>query len=307
MTERLRAWAKARGYEVGWGPIDIVESARSELITRRATGELDGSFFDHNLASLGATGRTWETAASVVVVVMPRSAHTVTFELPGRSLRAVLPPTYVRYSRLFDEVGRDLAAHGLPSGSRVEVLLAPLKAIAARLGLVLYGRNNVTYARDAGSYHQLLGFVTGTPLPLPDGWRPREAELLPTCESCDACGNACPTGAIGADRVLLRAQRCLTLINENPGAWPTWVPASAHQCLVGCLACQEVCPHNPALPVTDTGVRFSEEETAAILGGAPEPGMPVWDSIRAKLAALGRLDDAPVVGRNLRALIDAAA
>ena len=60
--------------------------------------------------------------------------------------------------------------------------MAPLKPLAVRLGLVRYGRNNVTYAPGMGSYIQLLGYLTDASLPLPDGWRPQEPTLLPECE-----------------------------------------------------------------------------------------------------------------------------
>lgn len=305
MVESLQRWARRRGYQVAWGLPTALRAARDDVLSRRRSGELDSAFFEANLASFDA-GDTppWDGPATVVVVVMPRPVHTVAFTIGGQSVEAVFPPTYVRYQPLFEEVRQELQQHGLP-GARVERVNVPLKSLAARLGLVRYGRNNVTYAPGIGSYFQLFGYLTDAALPLPPGWQPHEPELLPECADCPVCGAVCPTGAIGADRVLLHAERCLTLINENPGAWPDWIPASAHNCLLGCLHCQRHCPANGDLPVESTGVVFTAEETAALLGADGGNEGPAWDGIRAKLDQLGQPNQEPVLGRNLRALLEA--
>lgn len=307
MVESLQSWARQRGYQVAWGLPTALRAARDDVLSRRRSGELDTAFFEANLASFDA-GDTppWDGPATVVVVVMPRPAHTVAFTIGSRSVEAVFPPTYVRYQPLFEEVRQDLQQHGLP-GARIERVTVPLKPLAARLGLVRYGRNNVTYAAGLGSYFQLFGYLTDTALPLPAGWRPREPELLPECEGCRVCAAACPTGAIGEDRILLHGERCLTLINESPGAWPDWIPPSAHNCLLGCLLCQRPCPANRDLPVESTGVVFTAEETNALLGADGEHEGSAWDGLRAKFEQLGQPDQEPVLARNLRALLAAQA
>ncbi len=233
-----------------------------------------------------------------------RPAYTIAFTVDGRRVEEVFPPTYVRYQPLFEEVRQDLQRHGL-AGARVERLNVPLKSLAARLGFVRYGRNNVTYSPRVGSYFQLFGYLTDAALPLSADWRPCEPELLPACEGCSVCIAASPTGAIGADRVLLHGERCLTVVNENPGAWPAWVPTSAHNCILGCLLCQRPCPANPDLPVVSTGVVFTAEETGALLDADGTHEGPAWKGVRAKLEKLGQPYQEPVLGRNLRALLHA--
>jgi epoxyqueuosine reductase len=265
---------------------------------------LDAGFFEANLASFETFEAPWEGPATVVVVVMPRPAHAVAFTVDGRQVAAVFPPTYVRYQPLFEEVRLDLQEHGLP-GARVERLNVPLKSLAARLGLVRYGRTNVTYAPGFGSYIQLFGYLTDAVLPLPTDWRPCEPELLPECEDCSVCVAACPTGAIGGDRVLLHGERCLTVVNENAGEWPDWIPPSAHNCIIGCLLCQRPCPANPGLQVKQSGVVFTAEETEALRGDGGVHEGPAWEGIKAKLERLGQPYQEPVFGRNLRALLEA--
>jgi epoxyqueuosine reductase len=306
MVETLMRWARDRGYQVGWGLPSAVTAALDDVFTRRRGGELDPGFFEANVAGFQAPEvAAWKGPASVVVVVMPRPAHAVAFSVEGREVETVFPPTYVRYQPLFEDVRLDLQEHGLP-GARVERLNVPLKALAARLDLVRYGRTNVTYAPGFGSYIQLFGYLTDAPLPLPADWRPREPELLPECEGCSVCLAACPTGAIGGDRVLLHGERCVVVMNENTGEWPAWIPPSAHNCIIGCLLCQRPCPANPELPVERTGVVFTAEETEALLGDGGAHEDPAWDGVRAKLERLGLpYQEQQVLGRNLRALLDA--
>lgn len=304
MVETLRRWAAERGYLVGWGLPSAIAAARDDVLSRRHSGELDAGFYAGNLAGFESFAAPWEGPATVVVVVMPRPAHTVAFTLGGRQVEAVFPPTYVRYQPLFEEVRSDLQEHGLP-GARVERLDVPLKSLAARLGLVRYGRNNLTYAPGLGSYLQLFGYLTDAVLPLPADWRPCEPELLPECEDCSVCLAACPTGAIGGDRVLLHGESCLTVVNENAGEWPGWIPPSAHHCIIGCLSCQRPCPANPELPVERTGVVFTAEETEALLGDGGVHEGPAWEGIKTKLEQIGQPYHEPVIGRNLRALLAA--
>jgi epoxyqueuosine reductase len=302
MPESLMRWARERGYLVAWGPRAVVEAALDDVRSRERSGEVDAAFFAGNLAGFAAPGAGWDGLATAVVAAMPRPAHRVAFTVGGRRVEAVFPPTYVRYRALFEEVRRDLAEHALP-GARVETLDVPLKPLAARLGLARYGRTNVTYVPPFGSYVQLFGYLTDAALPLPAGWLPREPELLDECEGCSACLAACPTAAIADDRVLLHAERCLTLVNENTGAWPAWLPASAHNCVIGCLLCQRVCPANPELPVEESGVAFDAEETAALLEGN-EAGCRARVGLNAKIARLGQEHHRAMLGRNLRALVD---
>ncbi len=306
MGDTLERWAAERGYHVGWGPPSVLAVAREDVLSRRRSGELDSDFFAANLAEFESHRQPWDGARAVVVVVMPRPAHQVAFTVGGREVDVVFPPTYVRYRQLFEEVGDDLRAHGLP-GARVERVDVPLKSLAMRLGLVRYGRTNVTYDPDFGSYLQLFGYVTDAPLPVAPDWRPRPPELLAECEDCSVCLASCPTGAIVPERVLFRGERCLVAVNENPGEFPAWVPASAHNAIVGCLRCQRPCPANPELPVERTGVVFTAQETEELLGGCAGGDGPIWDVIRAKLDRLGRVHEEPVLGRNLAALLGARA
>jgi epoxyqueuosine reductase len=270
------------------------------MARRVDAGELDPEFAAV-LPSFGSAPAPVLPALRIVLVVaLPRPAHAVTILHDGRRLRGLIPPTYVRYKPTFDDVRRALAADVLV-GANLQLVNAPLKALAARLGLVRYGRNNITYAPRLGSYMQLYGFATDAGLPVAPDWRPAEPRLLDQCEDCDICQSTCPTGAIAGDRVLLHGERCLTSANESTPPLPDWIPASAHHCIVGCLLCQRPCPANPALRIEDTGIVLEEAETAALVAGVADEH-PLGPAIHAKLDGLDLSFDLALVGRNLRAL-----
>jgi epoxyqueuosine reductase len=305
ITDLLEDWAHAAGCDVAWGPIRVIDEVYDEFERRRRGGEFDPRFDRERL--------TWfhdrpempiPNAHSIIILAVPRPAHIVTFEAPGGPLEALLPPTYVFYRKTRDALRRELTAEVLASKHQLKILVAPLKALAARLGLVRYGRNNITYTRRCGSYHQLVGFITDAALDRCDTGTEAALEPMETCASCGACLKACPTKAIAEDRFLLHAERCLTFHNEGEAPWPDGLDASVHHCLVGCMRCQENCPNNSdRLTTESTGVSFSMEETDAILTFDKASGDALAPKVLAKLELLGLDDDAPILGRNLRALL----
>jgi epoxyqueuosine reductase len=303
MKTELLGWAESRGWAVEWAPLGVLVAVREDLERRLAAGQLDAGFAAATLAfdfaQAEARGPEWR----VLVVVMPRPAHIVSFVVEGLTVEALVPPTYQRYRQTFEDVRRELEDEVL-RGERVETLKVPLKSVAARVGLVKYGRNNLAYVTPFGSYAQILGYLTNADLPVKAGWAPTRPALLDRCRRCHACEAVCPTGAIQRSRVLIAAERCLTLATESPGAWPPWVPQAAHHCLIGCLRCQRVCPANGTLPTASSGVAFTEEETSALLDGDPERCR--WcTSLAPKLEAIVGPGEREVIGRNLRALLAA--
>lgn len=298
MIAQLQEWASERGYRIACGNVRVLHEVRTELEKRRSTGELDESFFENYLGFFRyeKSSANMADVKGVIVVALPRPAHQVTFETATGPFSVILPPTYLRYRAIFKEVRDDIAA-AIPGLRRhLEILAGPLKAIAGRLGLVMYGRNNVTYIPEWGSYHQLVGYLTDIDLGVPEEWQPDPAQLMPECTTCRACASACPTGAISDERLLLHAERCTTLFSEQHGDLEHDLSAD---CLFGCLECQQICPMNSGLlQVVSAGVSFDKNETEAILTGDTAR----WETIDAKFAVLG-LTEEPLIGRNLAHLI----
>ncbi len=122
------------------------------------------------------------------------------------------------------------------------------------------------------------------------------------CETCSACMKACPAKAIGSDRFLLHAERCLTFHNERACDFPAWLSPDWHNSLVGCMICQKVCPANKdVVKWIENGTDFGSEETDHILKGVSDDRLP--RETHEKLLQLGMMEYYDVLGRNLRVLI----
>ena len=121
--------------------------------------------------------------------------------------------------------------------------------------------------------------------------------MMELCESCRACLRHCPSGAITTERFLLRAERCIVFHNEQPGdiPFPAWMEASWHNCLVGCMHCQRICPENrDFLEWIEDGAEFSSEETALLVAGALLDQIPT-ETVRKleEYALVDLIDDYP--------------
>jgi len=304
IEEAIQIWAKDRGYRYATGTVADLEEVRSTLQKRRDGGEIEPDFFRDNLDIFTYfEGSALENPQSILIVAVPRPAHVLSFFAAGKKVETILPPTYVRYRKLFEEVRDDLAEAVSGYGCHLELLSAPLKALGNRLGLLSYGRNNVGYIEGLGSYFQLIGLVLDKKIEekcLPVG--PAE-KLLPRCRDCRVCVKACPTGAIDQERVLLHAEKCYTLFSESSEPIPAGLKPPSPKCLIGCLRCQQVCPENKGLLRYErAAVSFDAEETKAFLGMGDRSEQTL-DQVRAKFLRLGLTEGFSVLTRNLERLL----
>ncbi len=304
LTEAILDWAKKRGYRYAVGSISDLEKVRATLQKRRESGEIDPAFYRDNLDIFTYLDScTLKNPRSILLVAIPRPAHILSFSVGGRKIETVLPPTYVRYRKLFEEVRDDLAAALAGFDCRVELLSTPLKALGNRLGLLSYGRNNVGYIAGLGSYFQLVGLVLDKRIHGSNQPAAPAEKLLPKCRDCRICVKACPMGAIDGERILLHAEKCYTLFSESPRPIPEGLKPPSPKCLIGCLRCQQVCPENKGLlRYEEAAVAFDEEETAVFLGLDKGSGRAV-ERTRAKFQKLGLTEGFPVFARNLERLL----
>jgi len=254
------------------------------------TEELSG--FDFNLS------QSLPGAKSLIIVAAPQTPVRVTFKTAAKDMPCIIPPTY---SYATDRKIEDLLRRQLvPAGYHLQKAIVPWKLLAVRSGLAQYGKNNITYIAGLGSFYRLVAFVSDLPC-AEDNWG--EMQTFIDCSECDACANACPSGAIGSGRFLLHAERCITFHNERQGEFPAWLNPAWHNCLVGCMVCQKVCPANkPFRKAVAEGPVFSETETAAVLQGNFRAQLP--PGAVQKLEGLDMIEYANVLGRNLKFLAE---
>jgi epoxyqueuosine reductase len=299
--EELLAELSEQGYQSR-----VVSVQRLADLQREFEGHLRQGLIDQKLQESYLSGFTFSPPArlpearSIIVVATPQPQYQVTFTWDGEPLHTAVPPTYPE--RVMDRHVRQLLRQVLePAGYWLADAFLPKKLLAVRSGLTAYGRNNITYAPGMGSFFGLVTVFSDLPAPNHD-WQ--EARMMERCEKCTACLNACPSGAIAADRFLLHAERCISFHNEKPGdvPFPAWIDSSWHNCLVGCLHCQRVCPENRQVREwVVRGAEFSQEETALLLERLPLDQLPATTLEKLKQQHLDAY--AGPLPRNLDALL----
>jgi epoxyqueuosine reductase len=242
-AERLRAWV-AEGMHAGMRY--MAESLDDRCDPTRPGGLLPG-------------------ARSVIALAMPYArAEARVGPAPGRIAR------YARgrdYHNVVLKRARKLAAwlrtQGFSARATCDAMPMMERAWAERAGLGFIGKNACLIVPGLGSHVLLATVLTDAPLP-PDAPMPER------CGACTLCLDACPTRAFAAPR-RLDARRCisyLTIEHEGP-IDPALRPAMGDWVL-GCDACQDVCPYNrTALP--------PDAETAPF---APDPRWAEHDAER---------------------------
>ncbi|MHA1242203.1 MAG: 4Fe-4S double cluster binding domain-containing protein [Promethearchaeota archaeon] len=239
---------------------------------------------------------------SLFMVAMPQPQYEIVFTWKNKEVPLKVPPTYLHGRALIKEAKAFLTDLLKSSGYSVEFARLPQKALAVRVGLAEYGKNNITYIPGMGSFHRLFTFYSDFPYEQ-DVWQ--ELQMMDICKECSACVHKCPTGAIPKDRFLLRAERCLTFHNEHPVdvPFPDWIDPSWHNCLVGCLHCQKVCPANEkVINWIEPGPSFSEEETKLLMKGTTVENLP--EETRSKVEEHGLGYYLSVYPRNLGVILD---
>lgn len=132
-----------------------------------------------------------------------------------------------------------LHEQGIRTFNAPNFMQMPDRAIAARAGLISYGRNNFAYSGKHGSLIIITNIVVDADL---------ETEVHPPKSHCPAdcrrCIDACPTKALD-DQGRLIPTRCVLYNNMFPGAMlDKSVRDQLGVRIHGCDECQNACPRN---------------------------------------------------------------
>jgi epoxyqueuosine reductase len=297
-VDELSVRLRERGYQARVVSISHMPQLEKEIDSFRNHGLLDSEFYQRRLAWFSfQVPEDLPKAQSLIVVAVPRPQTQAIFTWNGQRCPLILPPTYTAYDAI-EEQAQILLAKILGKKNYASTRTAlPLKLLAVRSGLGQYGRNNICYVSGMGSFLQLVAVYSDMPCE-EDCWQ--EKTMMKSCEECELCRRACPTGAISSDRFLLRAERCISYHNEKKGdvPFPNWMDDSWHNCVVGCIRCQRVCPQNrEVMQWTGEEEEFSEEETALLLKGVQHDKLPAT-TLR-KLERLSLVDYLDSLPRNL--------
>jgi epoxyqueuosine reductase len=285
----------------------VISTRHLPELQREIENRQDLSQFDEEFAQKYLPGFRFappeelRNAKSIIIVAMPRPPTRAIFTWKERKRTFILPPTYTAYDEKRRHVERLVAEVVVKEGYKIASPLLPLKMLATRSGLAEYGRNNIAYVQDVGSFMRLTAVYSDAPCEI-DSWQ--QPKMMARCQDCNICHNACPTGAISADRFLLHAERCLTYHNEKEAKipFPKWIKPEWHNCIIGCIRCQATCPENkPFLNVIGETAEFTEEETKLLLEAVPIELLPSETFSKMKILSLN--DYYKELPRNLSVLL----
>jgi len=244
------------------------------------------------------------TAKYVVILAREDKLALVNFIFKGKKHEVMISPGYYQ-SGLKNEDLIDLIQTQIikEKGFKVEnAQELHLKLLAVRSGLTRYGRNNISYTNDLGSFLALSAYFTDFDF---KNDVLHEKKMLDECGNCKICMKACPNNCISEDNFVINVDKCITLYNEVEGEFPNWIKPDTHNALFGCMKCQMFCVANKQ--VMKNPIRFddiTEEETNALLNG--DKDITILESISKKLRiSIASNADyyLPLIKRNLGVLL----
>ncbi|MDP4094821.1 MAG: 4Fe-4S double cluster binding domain-containing protein [Bacillota bacterium] len=212
-----------------------------------------------------------KSVKSICITATPSPISIVRFEYNNLSIDVEIPPIYTDRRDILEKIKKASEVF-LKFGYSTYPVCLPKKPLSVHGGLAEYGRNNLVYVEGMGSFHRLTAFATDA---LIDSYQWRGLKRMETCDSCKACLNNCPTGAIRYENPIIDADRCLTFHNEQSAQFPEWIEATWHHALVGCLRCQDACPNNRAQKNNRKFIgTFDSTETELIITQKPFSDLP---------------------------------
>lgn len=274
-TDLAQAWldeAKSFGFSAAaiTEPADFPEQARQleEFLALGRQGEMDylGTRLPDGQLARGRPRSALPEAESALVVALPYSPGPA---VPLRRSRegAPLLGQIARYAGgrdyhhvlkerllLLADALADLLQRPVLARACVDTAFVFERQLAERAGLSFLGKNTLAIIPGAGSYFHLGVLLVDAPLQ-------RAASVtLEGCGRCQACLDACPTGALDAAH-RIDARRCVSYLTiELQGIVPRELRRGIGTRVFGCDECQSVCPYNRAtgVPLADPALEPAE-------------------------------------------------
>jgi epoxyqueuosine reductase len=248
-------------------------------------------------------------AKSVIVIAKETPLALADFQYKGKIHTFMIPPQYHDDGTKIEDVEQyiyDSIIQESKSKTKYKIARAKnlfLKLLAVRSGLSKYGRNNISYVEEFGSFYWLYAFFTDF---IPETYDWSERQVMKFCETCKICQNMCPTSAIREDEFVIDAGKCVTLYNEVNGEFPEEFSPNVHNALIGCMKCQYACPGNKIViknPIHQ-GI-ITEEEILMVLEGRKEENLIRSLTSKLKMFTYEDYDSfIPVFRRNLAILLN---
>lgn len=289
--------------------IDHLDELQEDIDKLRRAGKLSDnktyrSYIDSKKFEIP---ETLPNAKSIIIIAISAKPALVDFHLNGKKYEVIIPPNYYDDGTTFKDFEKLIQEDIIKEpGYKIEYTnKLHLKLLAVRSGLGKYGRNNICYVDDWGSMLYLYAYFTDFQFE-EDNWT--EMKMMDKCENCSACITNCPTHAIPTisnENFVINANKCIPVYNEIKGIIPDWVPPDAHNALIGCMRCQNICPANrEIIKLTERFEDITEDETKMLLNGKYEEKLGKSLSKKLKMFTLPDAERVlPVIKRNFSYLL----
>ncbi len=213
-------------------------------------------------------GRILPGARTLLVVGLGHARPPVELAGGGRVARYAAGRDYHNWiGKRLKRLARQLEEAGLKGPTRGIVDAGPLleRSHAAVAGLGSESKAANLLAPGLGPWIFLGELLLGEELE--PGPAAPPAGPLPSCGTCTACLDACPTDAfVGPGRV--DARRCISYLTiEHAGPVPRELRAGIGEWAFGCDVCSEVCPWGREAP--DSSSRLGDHDALAAEPGGP--------------------------------------
>lgn len=299
MLKTITAQLNKKGYRFKIIPYYRLTEMKQAIEEQHQHGDFEDIFYKERLSRFNPEKpERYPEARSLIITAAPQPQQIIDFKYAGKTRSVLLPPTY---SGNTDNEIESILKSNLEEGGYhlYPAPVVPYKLAAVRSGLASYGKNNIAYINGMGSFFRLRAFASNLP-PGEDEWY--EPSFMDTCNNCTACAKKCPTGAITADKFLIKADRCICAFNESEKDFPDWFCPEWHHSLLGCMYCQLSCPVDKKFyKWFEKAASFSREETEEILNAESENDLGVETA--ARLDKIYLLEDIKLVSRNLKVLL----
>lgn len=262
MQDKILKALKSYGYQAQFTSADHAKDLKREIMEHLKKGHIDKGLYNSYLQFDFEFKKLDFTPESILIVADKMPITVVDFALDDKVIPLVIPPTYVlgaKLEKLKNTINKIASSYNIRANS----CRLPTKLLAVRSGLSQYGRNNISYIPDMGSFYRLAVFATNINI-TNDNWN--DIKVMDSCKECNICIDNCPTKCIRQDSDIIDASKCLTYFNEQNATFPSWINPAWHNSLVGCMECQITCPKNSEfINNIDKSVQFTSNETKAIL------------------------------------------
>jgi epoxyqueuosine reductase len=256
LENEIKSFASSQGADlVGIAGVEVYFDYLAEVRKRiKETGAQledymippgDTSFFER----LSDPRETLPDARAIIMLGVGAYDKNAVYANLRQQLRGKIARTYSSYP-VVRQIAEKVADYIEERGYKAIVgQNVPLKFVADRIGLGAYGKNGLLLTQQYGSYVGFRNIITDMPL-APD----RFEKMTPPCDDCQACLKACPTGALYSP-YKVNPRLCINPLTRKQEYIEPALRSKMQNWICGCDICQEVCPVNRKLVVSDVDPR----------------------------------------------------